>query len=86
MKKKVTGKDYNAGKKRVNVSMNISDYEDLLLISAHRGIDSPGTVALSILTQEVRFIAKDLRKTGFNPGQQHLFEATRIKTKGKNVH
>lgn len=85
MKQKVKATDYNRGKKRVNVSMSIQDYEDLVLISLHRAIESPGTCAASILSQEVRFIAKDLRKIGFNPGQSNLFNAVSIKTKGKKI-
>lgn len=85
MKSKVKAKDYNEGRKRINLSMELSDFEDLLLIAKYREIKSPGTAALSILVQEIRFIAKDLRKGGFNPGQQHLFNAVQIKTKGKKI-
>lgn len=63
--------------------MNVPDYEDLLLIAAHKGIENAGTVALSILVQEVRTQAATLRKGGFNPAQENLFKAVRVKTKGK---
>lgn len=85
MKQKVKAKDYDKGKKRVNLSLNVSDYEDLLLIAAERGIENPGTVALSILVQEIRYQSKGLKKPGWLPGQENLFKAARIKTKGKKL-
>lgn len=85
MKQKVKAKDYDKGKKRVNISMALSDFEDLLLISKNRGIELPGTTACSILVQEVRKTAAALRKGGYDPDQTHLFNAVRIKTKGKKL-
>lgn len=85
MNQKVKAKDYNRGKKRVNISIDLSDFEDLVLISKNRGIELPGTTACSILVQEVRREAAALRKAGYNPDQTHLFNAVRIKTKGKKV-
>lgn len=85
MKSKVKAKDYNRGKKRVNLSLDIYDYEDLVLIANSKGIVQPGTVALMILLQETRKQAAALRKAGELPGQQHLFNAVKIKTKGKRI-
>lgn len=75
----MTAKDYNKGKKRVNLSMHTPDYEDLVLIAEHRGIENPGTVALSMLLQEIRKESAALKKQGFLRGQQNIF----FKEKGK---
>lgn len=72
-KEKVKAADFDSGKKRVNLSMHLEDFEDLVLIAEHKGIENPGTVALSILVTEVRRQAKELKKAGFLPGQQNLF-------------
>ena len=85
MKTKVKAGDYKRGKKRVNISLEINDYEDLVLIANSKGITQPGTVALMILLAETRKQAAALRKAGELPGQQHLFNAVRIKTKGKKL-
>lgn len=67
----------------MNLSLDLSDFEDLVLIAKNRGIELPGTVALSILVQEVRKEAAALRKAGYNPDQTHLFNAAKVKTKGR---
>lgn len=73
-KQKVRAADFDSGKKRVNISMHLSDFEDLVLIAESKGIENPGTVALSILVTEVRKQAKELRKAGYLPGQLNMFE------------
>ncbi len=85
MKQKVKAGDYNRGKKRVNLSLDINDYEDLVLIANSKGIAQPGTVAIMILLQETRKQAAALRKAGYNPDQTHLFNAVKLKTKGKKI-
>lgn len=72
-KQKVAANDYKKGKKRVNLSMYVNDYEDLILIAEHRGIENPGTVALSMLLQEIRKEAAALKKAGYLRGQQNIF-------------
>lgn len=58
----------------MNLSMTLSDYENLLLVSEQKGIENPGTCALSILVQELREYGKKYRDKGILPGQQNMFK------------
>ncbi len=64
--------DYGKGKKRVNISLGIDDYESLVELAGEKGIVVPGTYALSLLTQAIREEKKKSKPKEL-PGQTHLF-------------
>jgi hypothetical protein len=85
MIQKLTLSDYHKGKKRVNISLRFSDFEDLVIIAKIKGIENPGTLALSMLVQEIRKESAAIRKTGYDPNQQNLFNDN-PKKKHKNFY
>lgn len=78
---KTTAKDYNSGKKRINLSLYISDYEDLSAIAKEKGVSTVGSLALSMLILEIRKQAKDLYKNGKTANQINLFNPETKKRK-----
>lgn len=67
-------------RKRVNISFSLNEFNDLITVSEYRGV-MPGTMAHSLLVQELRREATTLKKAGYLRGQTNLFE----KEKGKTV-
>lgn len=75
---KIKNKDYNLGKKRVNLSLDVSDYEDLMTIAKERGFSTVGTTAKSILIIEIRKQAKELYKQNKPFTQTNLFDRKKV--------
>lgn len=72
MRQKLSRREIEGNRKRVNVSLTIDEYEDLLFVTNEEGGVSPGTVAHSIIVKECRArCAKAGRRE--LPGQQTLF-------------
>jgi len=81
MRQLIKADDYNCGSKRVNISLSISDYENLVIVAQNNGIGSPGTMAHSILVTALRKEILLLRKSEILPGQQNLFKSKKSKVK-----
>ena len=55
---------YDTGKKRVNITLDLSDFDDLNIVSEYHGI--PFTAqACSFVVQQSREEAKKIRKSGY---------------------
>lgn len=76
---------YDTGKKRVNITLDLSDFDDLKLVSEYHNI--PFTVqACSFVVQSAREEAKKILKSGYIPKAQRgedLFSQSRKTKRGK---
>lgn len=78
MRKKpaVTKADLQAGKKRVNLTLSIPEFDDLFLVAEYNKINYT-TLANSLVIKETRAEAAKIRKTDYVPIAQrggNLFE------------
>lgn len=65
----VTGKEIDSGKKRVNLTLSLSEYDDLHLTAEHQNITLT-TLACSWVVQRAREEAGKIRKSGYVPKAQ----------------
>ena len=80
---KVTRQDIERGGKRVNISLSIKEYDDLMLCAEYNNL-MPGAIAASWLKMRVRDESAAIRRTKYVPIAQRgesLFE-TSTKKKG----
>lgn len=83
MKKGITKKDLENGMKRVNLTLSISEFDDLHLVSEYKKINFT-TLACSYVVQAARDEAKRIRKEGYIPEAQrggNLFDGKGKKRK-----
>lgn len=81
---RVTKRDLESGRKRVNMSLSIPEFDDLNLVAEYQKIDFT-TLAHSWVTVRARDEAGKIRKTDYVPESQrglNLFTPI-AKTKGK---
>jgi hypothetical protein len=80
IKSRVTNRDLENGNKRINLSISLSEYDDLLYISKSMANIHPTTVAHIFLADAIKAKCIELRKAGYDPRQINIFD---VKRKGR---